>query len=315
MKRSSGSGGFLPAVAEDGYIDLHTHGFGRWDTRSTSPEQILEMAELQGRAGTAAILPTIYAGSLDVMRGEMEAVRKAMEIQGSPSGVRGPSGGKMERHMTPAPSLILGVHLEGPFLNPARAGALEGGSFLKPTMTSLKRLMDGFEEIVRIITIAPEMPGALRVTEHCARSSIKVNMGHSDATYEQAGDGKRAGATGVTHLFNAMRPFHHREPGLAGFGLMDDDVFVEVVADGVHLHSVTMRLIFRVKRPDRIILVSDAVKGAAVGGKPVYKKRGILGGSGASLADAAGVLAKIGVSRDAVAAAAVKNPEEYLYRH
>jgi N-acetylglucosamine-6-phosphate deacetylase len=299
-------------VEEDGFIDLHTHGFGRWDTKSSRPEQILGMAELQGRAGTAAILPTIYAGSVDTMRGQMEAVRQAMEVQRSTFDVQGPSWRKIKNLRTHTPSLILGVHLEGPFLNPARSGALDGESFLKPTLASLKRLVDGFDDVIRIITIAPEMPGALKLIEHCALSGIRVNMGHSDATYSEAADGKRAGAAGVTHLFNAMRPFHHREPGLAGFGLGDEDIFIEVIADGVHLHRETLRLIFRMKKHDKIILVSDSVKGAVTGGQRVYMKRGVLSGGGSSLADTARLLIKIGVPANAVAVAGMKNPKKYL---
>ena len=102
-------------------------------------------------------------------------------------------------------------------------------------------------------------------------------MGHSDATYRQAMEGKKAGATGITHLFNAMRPFHHREPGLAGLGLIDEDLYTEVIADGIHLHPKTIELIFSRKRLDRIILVSDSVKGGKKGKDAVYNKDGVLG--------------------------------------
>jgi N-acetylglucosamine-6-phosphate deacetylase len=105
-------------------------------------------------------------------------------------------------------------------------------------------VIDGYEDIIKIITIAPEIPGALKVIAQCSELGMKVNMGHSDATYQQAVEGKKAGATGVTHLFNAMRPFHHREPGLAGLGLIDEDLYIEVIADGVHLHPKTLELIF-----------------------------------------------------------------------
>ena len=321
-----------------GFIDLHTHGFGKYDTRTNDPDDILGIAELHGKAGTAAILPAIYSGTIDKMRKNIEAVRRAMEVQkakGKRQKAKGKNftlsltlpprgggqgwGGVSSLITEPALSLskghsalILGVHLEGPFLNPARSGALDKDAFLKPTLASLERLIHGFEEIIRIITIAPELPGALKVIEFCAGAGIRVNMGHSDATYGEAVDGKKAGATGVTHIFNAMRPFHHREPGLAGFGLLDEDTFIEVIADGVHLHTETLRLIFRTKRHDRIILVSDSVEGAMPGGKPVYRAKGVLAGSGMSLADAAGVLKNLGISRDAAAAAGLENPKKYL---
>ncbi len=296
-----------------GFIDLHTHGFGRYDTRTNDPGDILGIAELHGKAGTAAILPTIYSSAIDKMRKNIEAVKRAMEVQSSKKEKFKTQKSVLNSSLiTRHSSLILGVHLEGPFLNPAKSGALDKDAFLKPTLASLERLIHGFEEIIRIITIAPELPGALKVIEFCAGAGIRVNMGHSDATYGEAVAGKKAGATGVTHIFNAMRPFHHREPGLAGFGLLDEDTFIEVIADGVHLHTETLRLIFRTKRHDRIILVSDSVEGAMPGGKPVYRAKGVLAGSGSSLADAAGVLKNLGISRAAVAAAALKNPKKYL---
>lgn len=285
-----------------GYVDLHIHGFGRYGTRDAAPEEILKLAELQGRAGTAAILPTIYSGPLREMRADMEAVKKAMETQQSVTSVQ---KGR-------SPAVILGVHLEGPFLSPARSGALDRDSFIKPSVASLKKLTDGYEEIIRIVTVAPELPGSLKVIEKCVETGIRVNMGHSDATYEEAEEGKMAGATGITHIFNAMRPFHHREPGIAGFGLLDNDIYVEVIADGIHLRRETLRLIFLAKRRDKIILVSDSVRGARRRGKPVFRGAGMLAGSGMPLADSAGFLGKIGISGSGVAAAVTSNPVRYL---
>lgn len=282
------------------YIDLHTHGLGRHDTRTADPKEVLRIAALHGRAGTAAILPTIYPGPIGAMRMNMEAVRLAMEAQSVRTGsVRpGESG----------PAKILGVHLEGPFLNPARCGALDKSSFLRPSRTALRRLISGYEEIVRIITIAPELPGALQVIEECAASGIKVNLGHSDATYSKGMAAKQAGATGITHLFNAMRPFHHREPGLAGLGLLDPDLYIEVIADGVHLHIEVLRLIFAVKPHDRILLVSDSVRGSRGDGKPVRTEGGVLAGSSTAIACSVALLRGMGVPERVVSLAASKNP-------
>jgi len=298
-------------VAVHGFIDLHTHGIGRYDTGTANPDDILKMAELHRRAGTYAIMPTIYAGTIDEMRKNMEAVKKAMEVQKSEV------GGQRRRGQNYRISAILGVHLEGPFLNPARCGALDKGSFIRPNIRSLKRLIEGYEEVIKIITIAPEIPGALRVIERCSELGIRVNMGHSDATYKEALDGKKAGATGITHIFNAMRPFHHREPGIAGFGLLDKDIFVEVIADGVHLHPETLKLIFSVKGHDRIILVSDSVRGAGGprsgrGRMPVYKAGGILAGGSITAADSAEVLERIGQPDAVIKMVGMDNPRRYL---
>jgi len=282
-----------------GFVDLHTHGFGRYDTRTTDPEAILKMAELHAKAGASAVLPTIYSGSMSDMREQIEAVRRAMEMQKATA---------PHEHA----ASILGVHLEGPFLNPLRGGALREDSFIRPSLNSLKKLLDGHEEVVRIMTIAPEIPGALRVIEASVARGIRVNMGHSEATLREALEGKSAGATGVTHIFNAMRPFHHREPGLAGFGMLDRDTYSEVIADGVHLHRETLKLIFSVKRWDRIVLVSDSVKGAKIAGKPLHGAEGVLIGGGGGTADAVHVLEEEGIPLEAIREAGIVNPRRML---
>lgn len=293
------------------FIDLHTHGIGQYDTRTDNYKDILKMAELHGRKRTRGILPTIYPASIAEMRKNMEAVRKAMESQ--IYGLKSQS------------AAIIGINLEGPFLNPLRCGAMDKKSFISPSASSLKKLVSGYEDIIRIMTIAPEVKGALKIIEKCVEIGIKVNMGHSDATYRQAVEGKKAGATGITHIFNAMRPFHHREPGLAGFGLIDEDIYIEVIADGVHLHAKTLELIFSKKRLDKIMLVSDSVSPVRKSGRgffsngvkggqgvAVYKKAGLLAGSGITLADSIKILKDTGIPEAEIIAAAVENPERYL---
>ncbi len=282
-----------------GFIDLHTHGIGSFDTRTSCPEDILKMAELHCKAGTGAFLPTIYSSTLDAMRTNMEAVRRAMEIQRS-------------LPATSQSSMILGLYPEGPFLNPLRCGALDRKSFLKPAISSLKKLVEGYEEIVKIVTIAPELPGALRVIEKCSEMGIRVHMGHSDGTYTQAGEGKKAGAVGVTHIFNAMKPFHHREPGLVGFGLLDEDLTVEVIADGVHISPEALKLIFSIKKPEKIILVSDSVRGAGKRGRPARNAQGILEGGGATISGCLGVLRKIGIPEEEIYEVGFANPLRHL---
>ena len=137
-------------------------------------------------------------------------------------------------------------------------------------------------------------------------------MGHSDASFEQAEEGKRAGATGITHLFNAMRGFHHREPGLAGFGIMDEDIYVEIIADMAHLHPQSLKMIFEMKSLDKIILVSDSVMGPGWGGGPMRGAGGALLGSGIALADAIKNLVALGVPQDRALRFASVNPMKYL---
>lgn len=286
------------------FIDIHTHGIGKYDTKTGSPENILKMAALHASQGTGSILPSIYPDSIDQMRKNMEAVRRAMEIQKSSDA--GSKKSEVKR------SIILGLNLEGPFLNPLRCGAMDKDAFLKPSASSLKRLIAGLEDIIKIITVAPELPGCLKIIEKCSELKIKVNMGHSDATYKQAMEGKKAGATGITHLFNAMRPFHHREPGLAGLGLIDEDLYTEVIADGIHLHPKTIELIFSRKRLDRIILVSDSVKGGKAGKGAVYNRDGVLAGSAMTIDSVVRRLRSVGIPDAEIIEAAKDNPARYI---
>jgi len=274
-------------------IDIHVHGAEDYDTRTRRQDDILRIASIHGRRGTSALLPTVYPGSVEAMRENMGAIRRAMESQRQ--------GAE-----------ILGVNIEGPFLNPHRAGSLDGKSFSEPSAEKLTRLVEDFEDIIKIVTVAPELPGALKVIELCREKGFRVHMGHSDATFEQAEEGKRAGATGITHLFNAMRGFHHREPGLAGFGLMDEDLYVEVIADLAHLHPQCFKMLFDMKPPEKIILVSDSVKGPGWGGGPVRGPGGMLMGSGIVLEDAVKNLASLGVSLDTSLRLASDNPGKYL---
>ncbi|MEI6153045.1 MAG: hypothetical protein WCQ90_03055 [Deltaproteobacteria bacterium] len=266
-------------------IDIHTHGIGGCDTGDSTPEAILKMAEIHGSNGVNMIIPTIYSAPIHVMRENMAAVKKAMEQQRADSVERGAD--RYNNYMLNQPetskenvqvsdnfelrtlnselpenraSTIFGVHLEGPFLNPSRCGALDASSFLKPDEAVLKELTDGFEDMVKIITIAPELEDSLKIIKHVRGMGINVSMGHSDATYGEADAGYNAGALGITHIFNAMRGIHHREPGIAGFGLLNRDIYIEVIADPHHLHPNMLELIFRVKNPDRIIIISDSVK-------------------------------------------------------
>lgn len=232
-------------------IDIHVHGIGGYDTRTANPARILHIAEILGRCGVSSMLPTIYPAQIETMRTNMEAVKKAMEIQKSEFS---------SSPLTHGPSKIIGVHLEGPFLNPLYCGALNKRSFLEPNEYSLEELLDGFEDMVKIVTIAPELSGALKLISIMADRGITVSMGHSNATFNEAEAGFHRGAKGITHLFNAMRGFHHREPGIAGFGILNQDIFIEVIADTLHLSEYTLDLVFRIKRPDRIIMVSDSIK-------------------------------------------------------
>jgi len=311
------------------FIDLHTHGIAGYDTRSVVPEDYLKMAEAMKAHGTGAFVPTLFPGPVADMRAQMAAVKAAIEAQRriSPSPSSPPIKGG-EKNGIPSPlagegegggdyARILGVHLEGPFVNPKKEGALGGANFIPPTDDNLSRLVEGFEDIIRIMTIAPELPGALKLIERLSCMGVRVNMGHSDATYAQAADGRRAGATGVTHLFNAMSGIHHREPGLAGYAMADDALYVEVIADFAHVSPEMLRLVLKCKQPGRIILVSDSLGPAKTKGVPekgpMYMPDGTtLAGSGICLTDAVENIASLGVPLETARLFASVNPQNYL---
>jgi N-acetylglucosamine-6-phosphate deacetylase len=281
-------------------IDIHTHGIGGYDTRTTDAAHILKIAEIQGSHGVSEIIPTIYPATVKVMRENMTVIKEAMDKQKSD---------KPEDS-----SLILGVHLEGPFLNPSKSGALNAMTLIEATEKNLEELISGFEEIIKIMTIAPELEGARKLIKKITDMGIIANMGHSDATYEEAERGFQAGAKGITHVFNAMRSFHHREPGIAGFGLFNKDIYIEVIADPYHLHEKTIEMIFKIKDHDKIIIVSDAVRDTT----PYTKHTGIKDGRGAllggclSITESAKRLIEIGFDEEIVMACITENPERYL---
>jgi N-acetylglucosamine-6-phosphate deacetylase len=292
-------------------IDIHTHGIGGVDTRTRNVDDILAIAEIHGSHGVTEIIPTLYSSPIPEMRAQMETVRKAMAIQ--KAGFTIEDAGRGENNSSPAK--IIGIHLEGPFLNPVKCGALDAPSFSEPGEHALLELLEGFEDIVKIITVAPEIRGAIGLIKKVAGMGIIVSMGHSDATYAEAEEGCRAGARGVTHIFNAMRGIHHREPGIAGFGLLNRDIYIEVIADPYHLHPRTLELVFKMKNHDRILLVSDTVKETGAGGcgmSGVTDATGTLLGGGMTITESSRRLMQLGYDEGDIIDCMTKNPAGYL---
>jgi N-acetylglucosamine-6-phosphate deacetylase len=338
-------------------IDIHIHGVGGYDTRTDSEDDILKIAEILGSQGISEIILTIYPSSVNEMRKNMMAVRKAMDrqkgisnppsppfskgglrrfkkvgrSQSAPSPIPPPRGGRA-REGVKAPNLklarIIGIHLEGPFLNPLRCGALDAKIFIEPTEKSLQKLLEGFEDMVKIITIAPELKGAARLIKKISDLGIIASMGHSDATFSEAEAGFYAGARGITHIFNAMRSFHHREPGIAGFGLINKDIYIEVIADPFHLHPKTLEFVFKTKDPKKIIIVSDSVKETNSPPSTPYKGRvqrkaqkiakaitdthGKLQGGSMTILESSQRLIRMGFEERIIMNCITRNPAKYL---
>ncbi|HAR96969.1 MAG TPA: hypothetical protein DCR97_13580 [Deltaproteobacteria bacterium] len=312
-----------------GLIDLHLHGVEGLDTRTDSVADMLAIAGIEGGEGVSEILLSLYPGPIPVMRRQLATVKEAMERQQSEFAHETfvshvphsqPNRGSSAR--------ILGAHLEGPFLNPLQCGALDPQMFLTPSWGAYEELTEGFEDTVRVVTLAPELHGAPELIKKIVKTGTIVTMGHSDASYTEAEAGFRAGARGVTHLFNAMRPFTHREPGVAGFALTNPHVYIEIIADPHHLHLETIRLVFKAKPRDRILIVSDSVKGTGVGplekegqsieagdvelNPPLCIERGKLRGGSMSIAKSSARLIDEGFDETAVTGAIIENPARFL---
>jgi N-acetylglucosamine-6-phosphate deacetylase len=283
-------------------IDVHTHGIGGFDTTAVSENDILRLAEIHGSHGVSEIIPTVYPSTIGLMRENIQTIRDAMSLQMSEGRAKGTE------------AMIAGIHLEGPFLNPARCGALNADSFIVPDESGLKELLEGFENIVRIMTISPELDGAPALIKTISDMGIIASMGHSDAIYSEAEEGFNSGARGITHIFNAMRGIHHREPGIAGFGLMNKDIYIEVIADPFHLDHKMIKFIFSVKDPGKIIIISDTVrvtKTEAVSDGIMNGEGRLMGGS-LTVTESAERLIRAGIDKDIVMKAISENPARYL---
>jgi N-acetylglucosamine-6-phosphate deacetylase len=241
-------GADLPVVAP-GLVDLHVHGFGGCD-----PEQDLAgMARALLRAGTTAFQPTLFPASPGVL-GE-----RCAAIDAERARLR--TGDRIAAR-------VLGLHLEGPFVNPESAGALPVADLARPSTKALREILgpaSGGGRGVGTMTLAPELEGAADLVGELARCGVRVSLGHSRATAAEARAAARAGASGATHLFNAMAPLHHREAGLAGFALTDAALHAEIIGDLVHVGAEAFELALRARGPGGLCLVSDALPGAGTG--------------------------------------------------
>jgi N-acetylglucosamine-6-phosphate deacetylase len=226
-----------------GFIDLHIHGAAGAMCESGDEAQVRTISATLATFGVTAFLATIATLPPDALRNAVGAVARVI---GSESGAR-----------------ILGIHLEGPYLSPLRPGAQAVPFMRAPAIEEIDTLQEIAGGRIRLVTLAPEIDGALDLIAGLRQRGIRVAAGHSNATTEEMIAGIRGGASHVTHLFNAMRELHHREPGPIGVGLTEDDASVELICDGHHLHPRVVDLVFRCKPDGKAVLVSDAV--AALG--------------------------------------------------
>lgn len=299
----------MPLARPTGLIDIHIHGQAGLDAMSADRKDLLRLSERLALGGVAGFLPTFISSS---KRELLRCIANARWAQGREAGAR-----------------ILGVHLEGPFLNAGRKGTHNARHLRAPDVAEAREWLAAGEGLVRLVTLAPELPGAGRLIRFLVERGVRVSLGHSRAGFAQAASARAWGASSITHLFNAMEPLGHRQPGLAGFGLLDRQIYTELIADGVHVHDAIVRLVLRTRPADRMILVSDNffLSGLARGSRHRYagmdvkvegdgslrKADGTLAGSGLGLADIVRRVQALGVlPAAAVAAMARENPLRLL---
>lgn len=231
-------------ILAPGFIDVHIHGSAGHDVMEGTREAVEAVAALAAQHGTTSFVPTTLSAQPDGLTKSLRGLRRVFD------GWTG-SGRLMA---TP-----LGIHLEGPFLSAGCRGAHRREDLQEPSIPLFQQFLDAAGGWLRILTLAPEREGAAEVQQYAIGKGVKVAVGHSDASYEQAMAAIDAGASHAVHVFNAMRPFAHRDPGLLGAVLTDDRVRAEVIADGVHVHAAALRLLVRTKGVSRTVLVTDAV--------------------------------------------------------
>ena len=243
-----------------GFIDIHIHGYKGFDMMKNTYESLMSMSNDLLATGVTGFVATTMTDTPERIR---EVIYEAKSASLNTKGAD-----------------LLGIHLEGPFISDEYKGAHRGEYILNPSVKSFRDICDGNENFVKIVTLAPELVGAAELIEYLKISGIVPSMGHTAASYNEGKESILRGIKSCTHMFNAMRGFLHREPGVLG-AVMDSDIAAECIADGIHVHEAALRILIKQKGIDKVILVTDAMMGAGLedgeytlGGQRVYVKQG-----------------------------------------
>lgn len=223
-----------------GFIDLLVHGGGGYGFADIGREAAESISTFFFKHGTTGMLAALYSKS------EKEMIDDVKRIVGF-----------MNKS---ARSNIWGIHLEGPFINRSLHGAMKVDSLWEANMDGWKRVFEASQGFIRLMTIAPELPGVDEIMRAAASKDVVLSIGHSAATYQEVLNAIDNGAAHVTHMFNAMKPFHHREPGVALAALLHNELKIELIADGIHIHPAVMRLLFKIKGEGGILLITDSIR-------------------------------------------------------
>jgi N-acetylglucosamine-6-phosphate deacetylase len=240
---------FGDAVLAPGFVDIHLHGGAGVDLMRAEPGELPQLGRFLAAHGVTGYFPTTVAAPLDATCSALERLADAVEAGQKASAT----------NSDPAQAWPLGIHLEGPFLSHKRRGVHPPENLIAPSLAAFERLWQAARGLVRMMTIAPEIPGAIEVIAEAARRNVCVSIGHSDAEMPVARGAVRAGARHATHTFNAMRPLDHRDPGIIGEVLTDDRLSADIIADGIHVSPAVVQLFLLAKGIERAVLITDAI--------------------------------------------------------
>jgi N-acetylglucosamine-6-phosphate deacetylase len=226
-----------------GFFDIHVHGGANCDVMGGSPADLKRFEQFLAQHGVTSYYPTTVTASFDVTLSALERLADAIETKDAGQGR----------------ARALGIHLEGPFLSHKRRGMHPPEDLLPPRVSTFEKFWQASRGHVRHMTIAPELEGAEELIAEATKRGVCISIGHSDAELDEARRGVKAGARHATHTFNAMRPLDHRDPGILGEVLTNDQLTAEVIADGIHVEAEVVDLVFRAKGADNMVLVTDAI--------------------------------------------------------
>jgi len=235
---------FGDAILAPGFIDIHIHGGTGLDVMRASASDLPRLGKFLATHGVTAYFPTTVAAPLDSTCAALERLADAIEATVSDG---------------PVQARPLGIHLEGPFLSHKRRGVHPPENLVEPTIAVFDRLWQAARGHVRVLTIAPEILGAMEVITEAARRNVCVSIGHSDAEMPVAQAAVKAGARHATHTFNAMRPLDHREPGILGEVLSNNELTADMIVDGIHVDPAVVELFLKAKGAERAVLITDAI--------------------------------------------------------
>jgi N-acetylglucosamine-6-phosphate deacetylase len=243
--------GVAGAILAPGFVDIHMHGGAGLDVMRATSAELPHLNQFLTRHGVTCYFPTTVAAPLDETCRALE--RLADAIEAAPASSHGTVQARP-----------LGIHLEGPFLSHKRRGVHPPEFLVEPTLEIFERLWQAARGHVRMMTIAPELPGALEVIAEAARRMVCVSIGHSDSELQAARAGVAAGARHATHTFNAMRPLDHRNPGILAEVLTDPQISADIIVDGIHVAPEVVQLFLKAKGLDRSVLITDATAAAGM---------------------------------------------------